>query len=295
MSDYIYYNGELYHCDNELYHYGVKGMKWGQHIFGKDDVGGQRRFKTVYGSTNKSASSKNNGNSRDHSKSNKTEGISTAARIVGDILTLNPVGLTRDIVRLGQAGASYVKSKRFGKEREKCVRDKKTGFLLKNKEMTSEEDAARVNPSVKNFDSNTKNNCMLCTSTYELRRRGYEVQAKKASYGYSPNDIKAWYPKAKIEKVSGTNTKDAAAKLKSTIVKQGEGARGNLMITWKNSFGGHSVAYEVKQGKLRIIDTQVNKIYDDPDKFLKRCSPTMQYARLDNVPFNMKNIKEVAE
>lgn len=29
MSDYIYYNGELYHCDSELYHYGVKGMKWG--------------------------------------------------------------------------------------------------------------------------------------------------------------------------------------------------------------------------------------------------------------------------
>lgn len=29
MSDYIYYNGELYRCDSELYHYGVKGMKWG--------------------------------------------------------------------------------------------------------------------------------------------------------------------------------------------------------------------------------------------------------------------------
>lgn len=31
MSDYVYYNGRLYNCDSELYHYGVLGMKWGIH------------------------------------------------------------------------------------------------------------------------------------------------------------------------------------------------------------------------------------------------------------------------
>jgi hypothetical protein len=34
MGFYILYDGELYHSD-ELRHYGVKGMKWGQNIFGK--------------------------------------------------------------------------------------------------------------------------------------------------------------------------------------------------------------------------------------------------------------------
>lgn len=33
--------------NNELYHYGVKGMKWGQHLFGKDDTTlSKREFKT---------------------------------------------------------------------------------------------------------------------------------------------------------------------------------------------------------------------------------------------------------
>ena len=39
--------GELYHYDDELYHYGRKGMKWGQHIFGKVTATASRAGKFI--------------------------------------------------------------------------------------------------------------------------------------------------------------------------------------------------------------------------------------------------------
>lgn len=286
-----------------LTHYGVKGMKWGVRRspaqLGHRTSSKKSRSGPRYGASKKDTKSTSK-NNRDHSKSDKSELISFVENVALDVVYLNPVGAVIDTGRLIQAGESAIKSKFYEKERKQCQRDKKTGFLLKNQERTQKEDAARVNPSVHNFDANTKNNCMLCTATYDLRRRGYEVQAKKASYGYLTKDVKAWYPKAKIRKISGENakgkpsTKEMIPKLKNALLKQGEGARGNLMVTWKNMAGGHSVAYEVTDGNLRIIDAQVNKIYSNPDSFLKRCSPTVEYARLDNVGFSNKNIKEVA-
>ena len=232
-------------------------------------------------------------------KSDKTELAFFTLKTALDASRMDAISLSSDAYRLSQAGQSYVKTKLYAKDRENCKVDKKTGLLLKSKEMSREEDIARVNPSVHNFDKNTKNNCMLCTSTYDLRRRGYEVTARKALYGYKENDITSWYPKAKVKEITGLNEKGKPSKkaminqVKSELVKQGDGARGNLIVRWARMKGGHSVAYEVVNGELVIMDTQVNKTYSKPDYFLKRCSPTVKYARLDNVEFDPKGIKEV--
>lgn len=236
----------------------------------------------------------------DRNKSDKTELAFFTLKTAMDVSRMDAVSLSSDAYRLTQAGQSYVKTKLYAKEREGCKVDKKTGLLLKNKEMSREDDIARVNPAVHNFDKNTKNNCMLCTSTYDLRRRGYEVTARKALYGYEENDITSWYPKAKVNEITGLNEKGKPSKkamikqVKSELVKQGDGARGNLIVRWSRMKGGHSVAYEIVNGELVIMDTQVNKTYSKPEYFLKRCSPTVKYARLDNVPFDPKGIKEVA-
>ena len=269
--------------NNELYHHGVKGMKWGV-----------RRYQNADGSLT-SAGKKRYGSGRDHSQSNKSEIAELVALSIISLATLNPIGATGAIVRLVQAGKSNSNFKKFDTERTGCDRDSKTGFLIKKKDYTAEEDAARVNPLVKNFDTNTKNNCMLCTAAYDLRRRGYEVRAKKASYGYMPSELKVWYPKAKIKQAIGLSNKEMRESLKENLIAQGDGARGNLMVQWKYGYGGHSMAYEVQNGSYRIIDAQSNKIYTNPDRILKQCTNFIEYARLDNVQFSPKYIKEVAE
>lgn len=281
---------ELYHYvrrtyDTELYHYGVKGMKWGV-----------RKDRRKGSGKNSAINAKNNHDSdRDHSKSDKSPLVefilSTAASAA--LYPISPaasfLGLCSSGAILTLNGYSYIRSKTLEKEREGCEIDPKTGFRLKkDKNMPLHKDVSRVNPEFYNFDNNTKNNCMLCTSAYDLRRRGYEVRAKKASYGYMTEDLLHWYPKAKIKTVTGTK------ELISELVSQGEGARGNLCVAWKNMYSGHSVAYEVSGGKVQIVDSQSGTIYN-PKAFLSNCKPTYEYARLDNVAFDKTKIKEVAE
>ena len=141
-----------------------------------------------------------------------------------------------------------------------------------------------------------------------LEKRGYDVQAARASVGYLPTDIKKWYPKTEIYEFSpsirnkpGENlaykrsSKDAKvfeSELSSELLKQGDGARGNLMLTWKGTRGGHSIIYQVKDGKVEYLDGQINKKYDY--SLFKNVSSTgLLWARLDNVEPDYKKIREL--
>lgn len=199
--------------------------------------------------------------------------------------------------RVGAAVKSHYDAKKYNKERENNPIDKKTGFHKKTEEMSIEEDMKRVNPEKNNFNSNTKSNCMLCTTAYEMRRRGYDVRAEKAGVGYLEDDVKTWFPKSKVSEVrndQGYNNPKYTEKVINDILKNNpEGARGNLMLTFgslSNYSGRHSVAYEIRDGKVEIIDAQINRKYK-AETLLRECVG-VSYSRLDNVAFDLNGIKE---
>lgn len=234
--------------------------------------------------------------SMDHSKSNKMELASYLLGLGYHLQSHNRLGMLSDAVRAAQAVNSSKKVKAAEEIRNQSSVDSSTGLHVKSKEMSKTEDMALVNPGYKNFDANTKNNCMLCTTAYDLRRRGYEVSAKKASTGYSAYDCTRWYKDGKVEDISYTfqnnesSRKHHANETISYLEKQGNGARGNLMVYWATG-GGHSMAYEIENNKVVIYDCQTNTVYHNPHDILDN-TVSSQCMRLDNLEVDYEYIKE---
>ena len=194
--------------------------------------------------------------------------------------------------------------------------DPKTGFHLKDKEWTPEQDMAVINPGYKNFKQNTKNNCSHCVTAYELRRRGYDVRATLSTRGETLLDMLKVFPKAKHRilykpiKSVVTNNEDGTKNvrlatihesqkydvLEFNLLKHGDGARGNLLVTWA-SLGGHCIAWENQKGKVILRDCQSNKTYSDRKDVEKLLKNTIiaDYYRTDNVDFNVKKAKEYVQ
>ena len=193
--------------------------------------------------------------------------------------------------------------------------DKTSGLKKKWIETTKEQDMAKVNPLYNSKFPDTMRNCMYCTTAYELRRRGYDVQANTNTSdpeGFYAESIQKWFPDAKVKDIA--DAKDilsAKGKLSNyayganiynpvisrtvkTLKNQGDGARGILLVGWKEGWGGHALSYDVTGDKVNIIDSQSNKLYDRSLEILgllNGCQNT-KYVRLDRVDFDPNNIKE---
>lgn len=246
----------------------------------------------------------------------KSDRVQVIGNIAISAIFMNPLGVGINTARLISGDIANAKAnkkvKQFAEERSKSPVDKISGLHKKATEMTPEQDMERVNPGFKNWDENTKNNCAICTYTYELRRRGYDVTAKTSLDGLTADAGKQWFPNAEVQvmknSASFNNGKDALKEsllpigikqrkalyeeTDSTIKKQGVGARGCLGVRWEGSNAGHAISYEVKDDGVHYYDTQANEEYKDlnhlPAKFR-----AATVTRLDNVKENPKRLKEI--
>lgn len=238
-----------------------------------------------------------------------SEGIANGVSAVANALfssnlaaVADPVLFVKDVISAEKAKAAAEKRKRGEPV------DEETGLHIKqNTDASREEDLKDVNPGWKNLATNTKHNCMCCTATYDMRRRGYDVTANEVQFGYDYGDVTRWYPDAKVERLDTVDLErkyvhksseesqkqykqEVNEQLQKELVAQGDGARGNLMVTWDGG-GGHSMAYEVVNGVAYVYDGQANMKLDTMN--VVAIANNIQYARLDNVDFDPEKIKEV--
>lgn len=189
------------------------------------------------------------------------------------------------------------KEKKVADIQSKSEVDKDTGLRRKEKETTIKEDIKMINPAYKDLYKNSKHNCALCSVTYDMRRRGYDVTAQKASSGYSDNDIEKMYKNGKFDHITYDTgfgwVNKTNKKIMDKLSTQGTGARGIVTVAWTNG-GGHAMSYEVTPEGPRIIDAQSGVIYKNAISTIAHSTGYMSIMRTDTLTPNYDLMKKEA-
>ena len=140
-----------------------------------------------------------------------------------------------------------------------------------------------------------KNNCISCALAYDMRRRGYDVEAMPvdtttATNGSLPVQLD-FYKGEKLEIFEVPEDPDVAMKqFTNRILKYGDDSRGMLRIRWKNG-DGHAVIWEVDGNSVIVRDPQNNTIVDLSDYMCR--AKTFYYFRTDNLELTNKAFRFV--
>lgn len=181
--------------------------------------------------------------------------------------------------------------KNENKSTERCLADtNSTGYA----------ESRKASYNSKEYDYYTSN-CQRCIIAYEMRRRGYNVEANKykgrtdeiyntrlslsrsfLNYDYYTN-TKEYDTQPNGEKYSSRGALIKA--MAKDMINEGEGARFVLSWDWKNCSFGHTVNAEIVNGEVKIFDAQVNKEYSIKDMIDRKDlrATTLKCTRVDNL------------
>lgn len=161
-----------------------------------------------------------------------------------------------------------------------------SGFKKITGDHTIEQDRAAVNPNYA-LGREWQINCQRCCPTYEMRRRGFDVQAlpfkeDKRLYCHAPdgtlqNNI---FKGATWENIGATRTDKVFSNVLGKLKEWGPGARGEVYVQWKRG-SAHVFMAENDGGSLKIFCPQSNRTYNLRD--FERIKPSKTLiCRLDN-------------
>ena len=210
--------------------------------------------------------------------------------------------------RARQAAEAYAKQARENAlaRGEEALSD----LPMKTREYSKDEDQAAINPNYEEGEE-WQTNCAYCTAAYDLRRRGYDVEAMPcddATYDATLDSIPTWYEDTSKADWSGDasvdwfgridydNISKIHADTKKTFDEMPDGSYGQFCVYWTIG-GGHSMVWEKENGTTYIRDCQTNETvtHDEWVSYYGDWSYGAYVLRTDNrVPSEniLKTVKE---
>ena len=129
-------------------------------------------------------------------------------------------------------------------------------------------------------------NCQRCVPTYEMRRRGYDVEALPRIMKGRDDVANKWQRIFEGAQWDSTVATNRSAKVKQNIIDKmtqyGDGARAEIYCVWKGGSSAHVFAVENSGGVVRFIDPQTGNT--DCSDYFEYLMPTKtEMCRLDNL------------
>lgn len=111
-------------------------------------------------------------------------------------------------------------------------------------------------------------NCQRCVQTYELRRRGYDVEALPQP---KKNNTIVWGNECFVDSLGNTPSftfNQYEKDIRSVLANAPDGSRHIIYTAWKNSRSAHVFIAEKENGIIRFVDPQTNK--DNVEDYFSR-------------------------
>ena len=264
---------------NEIYHHGIKGQKWGVRNgppYPLKESVNKKTYSDDYRGTFK--------------QNFKKSFVNSAVGSIDPNMIKMGVAFAAPFVMLG------VQKLRFNIKHDQDIKNNiesnTTNIQKRIKGRHSEEgDMKAVNPGFKSMERKYTMNCVLCSTAYELRRRGYDVKANTTELGRYMEDPMKYFNLKPVGSKFSTKSYD---ELKSKLQSEPEGARGNIISGVGDFDSKHSMVWEKKNGNVVIRDCQSNTLYNSMDESIIRSKSrhSYEYIRTDNTTINWDAIRD---
>lgn len=148
--------------------------------------------------------------------------------------------------------------------KEEVIPEWASNLKRQEEELTHDENQALINPDYNPFNLDYSMNCAYCTAAYDLRLRGYDVEAMPYDPFYVSNvySIATWYENTDANDWNHSTRADNAGKHLDKYMPNG--SYGQFCVYWSTG-GGHSMVWSKENGKTVIRDCQTNETFDYSD------------------------------